>query len=81
MKSKTIIFYDGVCFVCSSAIKTLIKIYKKNILYFSPLQSNFAKSTIDKKYLEKLDTVIAVSYTHLRAHETKALRGLRGGGG
>ncbi len=58
MKSKTIIFYDGVCFVCSSAIKTLIKMDKKNILYFSPLQSNFAKSTIDKKYLEKMDTTL-----------------------
>ena len=58
MKSKTIIFYDGVCFVCSSAIKTLIKMDKENILYFSPLQSSFAKSTIDKKYLEKMDTVI-----------------------
>ena len=58
MKSKTIIFYDGVCFVCSSAINTLIKMDKKNILYFSPLQSNFAKSTIDRKYLEKMDTVI-----------------------
>ena len=58
MKSKTIIFYDGVCFVCSSAIKTLIKMDKKNILYFSPLQSKFAKSTIDRKYLEKMDTVI-----------------------
>jgi len=31
---------------------------KENFLYFSPLQSNFAQSTIDKKYLERMDTVI-----------------------
>ena len=58
MKSKTVIYYDGVCFVCSSAINTLIKMDGDNILYFSPLQSKFAKSTIDKKYLETMDTVI-----------------------
>tara|TARA_B100001113_G_scaffold125056_1_gene102046 strand:- start:86 stop:472 length:387 start_codon:yes stop_codon:yes gene_type:complete len=58
MKSKTIIYYDGVCFVCSSAIRSLIKMDKENFLYFSPLQSSFAESTIDKKYLERMDTVI-----------------------
>ena len=31
---------------------------KNNILYFSPLQSNFAKLTIEKRYLEAMDTVI-----------------------
>ena len=58
MKNKTVIYYDGVCIVCSSAINTLIKMDKGSILYFSPLQSNYAKSTIDKKYLEKMDTII-----------------------
>ena len=58
MKSKTVIYYDGVCFVCSSAMNTLIKMDRDNILYFSPLQSKFAKSTIDNKYLETMDTVI-----------------------
>ena len=58
MKSKIVIYYDGVCFVCSSAMNTLIKMDRDNILYFSPLQSKFAKSTIDKKYLETMDTVI-----------------------
>ena len=58
MESKIVIYYDGICFVCSSAMNTLIKMYRHNILYFSPLQSKFAKSTIDKKYLETMDTVI-----------------------
>ena len=58
MKSKIVIYYDGICFVCSSAMNTLIKMDRHNILYFSPLQSKFAKSTIDKKYLETMDTVI-----------------------
>ena len=65
MESKIVIYYDGICFVCSSVISALIKMEKKNILYFSPLQSKYAKSTIDIKYLENMDSVIAVSYTHL----------------
>ena len=58
MESKIVIYYDGICIVCSSAMNTLIKMDRHNILYFSPLQSKFAKSTIDKKYLETMDTVI-----------------------
>jgi predicted DCC family thiol-disulfide oxidoreductase YuxK len=58
MKSKIVIYYDGVCFVCSSVINALIKMDKSDILYFSPLQSKYAKSTIDTKYLENMDSVI-----------------------
>ena len=58
MESKIVIYYDGICFVCSSVISALIKMDKKNILYFSPLQSKYAKSTIDTKYLENMDSVI-----------------------
>ena len=58
MESKIVIYYDGICFVCSSVINALIKMDKKNILYFSPLQSKYAKSTIDKKFLKDTDSVI-----------------------
>ena len=58
MKSKIVIYYDGICFVCSSAINALIKMDKNNILYFSPLQSNYAKSSISKKFLKEMDSVI-----------------------
>ena len=58
MKSKIVIYYDGICFVCSSAINALIKMDKNNILYFSPLQSDYAKSSINKKFLKEMDSVI-----------------------
>ena len=58
MKSKIVIYYDGICFVCSSVINALIKMDKNNILYFSPLQSNYAKSSINKKFLKEMDSVI-----------------------
>jgi len=60
MKSKIVIYYDGICFVCSSAIDALIKMDKNNILYFSPLQSNYAKSSINKKFLKEMDSVIVI---------------------
>ena len=31
---------------------------KSDILYFSPLQSNYARSTINKKFLKEMNTVI-----------------------
>ena len=31
---------------------------KNNILYFSPLQSDYAKSSINKKFLKEMDSVI-----------------------
>ena len=58
MKTKIVIYYDGVCFVCSSAINALIKMDKSDILYFSPLQSNYARSTINKKFLKEMNSVI-----------------------
>ena len=58
MESKIVIYYDGICFVCSSAINALIKMDKNNILYFSPLQSDYAKSSINKKFLKEMDSVI-----------------------
>tara|TARA_B100000085_G_scaffold13844_1_gene11854 strand:- start:733 stop:1119 length:387 start_codon:yes stop_codon:yes gene_type:complete len=60
MKSKIVIYYDGICFVCSSAIDALIKMDKNNILYFSPLQSNYAKSSINKEFLKEMDSVIVI---------------------
>ena len=60
MKSKIVIYYDGICFVCSSAIDALIKMDKNNILYFSPLQSNYAKSSINKEFLNEMDSVIVI---------------------
>ena len=58
MESKIVIYYDGICFVCSSVINALIKMDKNNILYFSPLQSDYAKSSINKKFLKEMDSVI-----------------------
>ena len=55
MDSKIIIFYDGICILCNNAVEFVIKRDKKNTIFFSPLQSPFAK----KKYEDKcIDPVV-----------------------
>jgi predicted DCC family thiol-disulfide oxidoreductase YuxK len=43
-----IVFFDGVCNLCSSSVQFIIKHDKKNQFKFSSLQSNFAKKTFEK---------------------------------
>ncbi|MBI1939406.1 MAG: DUF393 domain-containing protein, partial [Ignavibacteriales bacterium] len=40
------IFFDGVCNLCSGTINFLIKIDKRKIFRYSPLQSDFAKEKL-----------------------------------
>ena len=58
MDSKIIIFYDGICILCNNAVEFVIKRDKKNTIFFSPLQSPFAKKNIDQKYIESLNTLV-----------------------
>jgi len=59
---KNVVFFDGVCGLCNSSVDFLIKIDKKNILIFSPLQSYFVGEVLAKfniqLNLEQLDTII-----------------------
>ncbi|MBI1937758.1 MAG: DUF393 domain-containing protein [Ignavibacteriales bacterium] len=41
-----IIFFDGVCNLCSGTINFLIKIDKRKVFRYSPLQSDFAKEKL-----------------------------------
>jgi predicted DCC family thiol-disulfide oxidoreductase YuxK len=58
MESKIIIFYDGICVLCDNTLDYINKKDKNNNLFFSPLQSAFAKKNIDHKYIELMDTVV-----------------------
>lgn len=60
MKSEIIIFYDGICILCSNAINFVQRNDQKNLFFFSPLQSNYAKKTIDRKFIRELNTVVVM---------------------
>lgn len=46
MNECPIIFFDGVCNLCNGTVNFLIKIDKRKIFRYSPLQSDFAKEKL-----------------------------------
>ena len=60
MKSEIIIFYDGICILCSNAMSFIQKNDNKNLFLFSPLQSSYAQRTIDPKFIGDMNTVVVM---------------------
>lgn len=52
------IFFDGVCGLCNGFINFIIKIDKRQVFTFSPLQSEFAKKHIPEQHIKDLTSVI-----------------------
>jgi len=52
-----IIFFDGVCMLCNSLVDFLLKIDRKGILFFAPLQGESAASILEPE-LRKNDMVV-----------------------
>lgn len=59
---KNVVFFDGLCGLCNSSVDFLISVDNKNILKFSPLQSDFSTEILAKfdikLNLEQLDTIM-----------------------
>lgn len=62
-KEQSIVFYDGVCMLCDSLIRHLIKIDKQKKLLFAPLQSERSNEILSPFGLEpkKLETIVFLS--------------------
>jgi len=58
-ESKKIIFFDGHCNFCNNSVDFSFKKNSKKNLYYSSLQSDYAKAFLPKKYWEKdrFDTI------------------------
>ena len=58
MESKFVIYYDGFCILCSKGMDfSLSHDHSKNI-YYSPIQSDYAKRTLNQKYIDNVNTVL-----------------------
>ena len=55
-----ILLFDGLCNLCSGAVQFLIRIDKKAIIHFAPLESGFAKMRIANGVVIKTDSVVYV---------------------
>ena len=53
MKSPLVIYYDGFCILCSKAMDFSVKHDHNKVIHYSPIQSDYAKRTLDKKYIDE----------------------------
>ncbi len=51
-----IVLFDGHCGLCSGVVQTLLRIDKRAMLHFAPLQSAFAKTRLADAGLDPLGT-------------------------
>ncbi|NBU96907.1 MAG: DUF393 domain-containing protein [Spirochaetia bacterium] len=49
---RTIVFIDGYCNLCNALVKFLLKVDKKEVLYFSSLHSPFSKSLLSSTNID-----------------------------
>jgi predicted DCC family thiol-disulfide oxidoreductase YuxK len=67
MDGKHIVLYDGVCNLCNSSVRLLLKIDRGKVIQFAHLQSDFSKGLL-KKYsanFKKTDSVVLFSNSNL----------------
>ncbi len=53
-----VIFFDGVCGLCNGFVDFVMKIDREGKFKFSPLQSEFAKTTLPPEFTANLDSVV-----------------------
>ena len=53
-----IIYFDGVCGLCNGFVDFIIKIDRKAVFQFSPLQSEHAKQNLPAEFVQDLDSVV-----------------------
>lgn len=58
--NKNIIFFDGICGLCNGFVDFILRIDKKKKFLFSPLQSEYALSTLPKNYTEDLTSIVVL---------------------
>ena len=60
MKKEKIIFFDGYCNLCNGFVNFIIRLDKKNKIFFAPLNGKKAEQTLSKKEINSVlpDSVI-----------------------
>lgn len=58
MKNRPVLFFDGVCGLCSASVDFVFKYDKKNIFLFSPLQSEYARRELPGELASELSTLV-----------------------
>ncbi|MGZ4087966.1 MAG: thiol-disulfide oxidoreductase DCC family protein, partial [Bacteroidia bacterium] len=74
-EDKAIILFDGSCGLCNRSVKFVLRHERSQALYFSPLQSEFGKSLLEKHNLSgKADSVVLIKNNKAYVKSAAALR-------
>lgn len=69
-----VLLYDGVCGVCNAAVQTVLRFDRRGSLRFAPLDSDFARSIIERHpAIQGVDSMVFVEQPG-RPGETVAVR-------
>ncbi len=60
-ETQTIVFFDGYCGLCSSSVDFLIERDRGRKLVYSPLQGETARSLLNEKQRNDLDSVVVIT--------------------
>jgi len=75
ISGKTILFFDGLCGLCSRSVKFVLKKEKNEKLLFSPLQSEFAKKKLKELGAsENIETMVLIENDKIYFRSSAALR-------
>ena len=74
MKKEKIIFFDGYCNLCNGFVNFIIRLDKKNKIFFAPLNSKKAEQILSKKEIKSVlpDSVIFY-YDDVTSFKSKAV--------
>ncbi len=53
-----IVFFDGVCNLCSTTVDTLMALDKKRVLKYASLQGETAKKLLSEEKIQNLDSIV-----------------------
>lgn len=71
---KDIVFFDGVCNLCSGSVQWLLRHDKKQQFNFSSLQGEYASKIITDPELKKTDSIILFSKGKFYSKSTAVLK-------
>lgn len=58
LKTKRVVFFDGVCHLCNGFVESIISRDKSHFLFFAPLQGSTAEQLLSTNDRSKLDTIV-----------------------
>ena len=77
---KYIVFFDGFCGLCNGFVDWLIKVDKKDLFLFAPLQGNTARKRIPHQVNKDIDSIIVYNNEqfYVKSSAVKRILGLLG---